>query len=299
MPGMDDDEDLRLFGSHDNPLDHLPDPVSEEPDPTPFRVFQYLNDHNVRVVRGADGEPWFVLADLCAVLGVTNVAQVAQRLDEGCVCSTYVTDSLGRQRDTTIVSEPGMYEVVLGSRKAEAVAFKRWITRDVLPAIRKTGNYAIPMTREQRLAYALQDAVAIAEEHRQAALKSQFELEQSEAARADQQRDLDAAKPKVEMYDKLLDSEGCFAVGTVGKMFGISQVALFNKLRESGIFIAKGHMRNTPRQEYMKHFKVNPSHFERSDGSSGTSYTTKVRPSGIEFIARRLGYAKPELPPTK
>lgn len=104
--------------------------------------FSY-GDRPVRVVK-IDGEPWFVLSDLCKVLDIGNSRMVTTRLDEGCVSQADVTDALGRDRATTVVNEAGMYEVVIRSDKPEAVAFRRWITSEVLPQIRKTGSYGTP-----------------------------------------------------------------------------------------------------------------------------------------------------------
>lgn len=96
-------------------------------------------------------------------------------------------------------------------------------------------------------------------------------------------------EPKAEAYDTFLDSDGKYGVGAVAKMLGTSQNKLFRELRNRGVFIAKGAMRNTPYQQYMNHFEVIPHNFERSDGSQGTSYTTYVQPSGIDFIRKKLG----------
>lgn len=95
----------------------------------------------VRVVM-IDGEPWFVLADLCKVLGLGTPARVRERLDEG-VSQAHTLPTAGGAQQMTIVSEPGMYEVVIRSDKPEAVKFRRWITGEVLPTLRRTGVYAL------------------------------------------------------------------------------------------------------------------------------------------------------------
>lgn len=99
-------------------------------------------------------------------------------------------------------------------------------------------------------------------------------------------------EPKADAFDAFMSADGTYSVGAVAKMLGLSQNKLFDLLRNTGILIAKGAMRNTPYQSYMHHFDVNPHHFERSDGTRGTSYTTRVQPSGIEFIRRKLGLPK-------
>jgi len=102
-----------------------------------------FDTHQVRVLL-VDGDPWFVLADLCAVLNIGNPSMVADRLDAMNLSQTEVENARGQMRQTVIVSESGMYEVVIRSDKPEAVRFRRWITGEVLPAIRRTGRYGDP-----------------------------------------------------------------------------------------------------------------------------------------------------------
>lgn len=85
-----------------------------------------------------DGEPWFVATDVCKALEIQNVTQALERLDD----DERSMLNIGRQGETNMVNEPGLYTLILGSRKPEAKAFKRWVTHEVLPAIRKTGMYA-------------------------------------------------------------------------------------------------------------------------------------------------------------
>jgi anti-repressor protein len=155
----------------------------------------------IRVVM-IDGEPWFVLADLCRALGLANTSMVAQRIEsDDDISTTEVIDSMGRSQESAIVSEPGMYEVIFLSRKPEARAFKRWITGTVLPEIRKTGGYnavpALPQTREERFALALAEAgQMLAEKDQRIA-----ELE-----------------PQAEVAAKLLDADGDLAVGDAAQV---------------------------------------------------------------------------------
>ena len=94
--------------------------------------------------------------------------------------------------------------------------------------------------------------------------------------------------PKVDAYESFMDADGTESIGNVAKMLGLSQNKLFDRLRNAGILIAKGHMRNTPYQQYMHHFRVTPYSYERRDGTMGCSYTTTVQPSGVDFIRRKL-----------
>lgn len=100
-------------------------------------------------------------------------------------------------------------------------------------------------------------------------------------------------EPKAEAYDHFMEADGTYSVGSVAKMLGRSQNKLFDLLRNSGVLISKGAMRNTPYQQYMHHFSVKAYEFERTDGTRGTSYTTRIQPSGVDFIRRKLGIPSP------
>lgn len=105
-------------------------------------------------------------------------------------------------------------------------------------------------------------------------------------------------EPKADAYDEFIDATGKYNIGTVAKMFGKGQNWLFRELRNAGVLISKGAMRNTPYQQYMHHFEVKAHSFERSNGEQGVSYTTYVQPSGIQFIQRKLNLSSidPMLP---
>lgn len=102
-----------------------------------MQVFEREEFGQIRTVT-RDGEPWFVAVDVCRALEHSNVSSALERLDD----DERSKLNLGRQGETNVVNEPGLYTLVLGSRKPEAKAFKRWITHEVLPSIRKTGVYA-------------------------------------------------------------------------------------------------------------------------------------------------------------
>ncbi|MGH3955915.1 MAG: phage antirepressor KilAC domain-containing protein [Mycobacterium sp.] len=155
-------------------------------------LFTYADAHHVRVIRDTEGAPWFVLADLCRVLGIAATARLAARLDEG-VRLTHTLQTAGGPQQMTVVSEPGMYEVVIRSDKPEAATFRRWITTEVLPTIRKTGSYgtlAIPQTYAEAL---------------RAAADQSDRAELAEAKIAE-------LEPKAQVADKLLDAEGDLSV---------------------------------------------------------------------------------------
>ena len=113
----------------------------------------------------------------------------------------------------------------------------------------------------------------------------------SEALRlaADQADEIAELAPKAEAYDNFMDADGFYSIGAVAKMLGHSQNKLFAELRSHGVLISKGAMRNTPYQQHMHHFAVRAYEFSRRDGTRGTSYTTRVQPSGVDYIRKKLG----------
>lgn len=105
-----------------------------------------FRENNVRVVK-VEGNPWFVAKDVCDVLEIKNTTQVINRLDE----DERAMFNIGRQGEANIVNEFGLYSLILGSRKEEAKEFKRWVTHEVLPSIRKHGMYANEATIDKMI----------------------------------------------------------------------------------------------------------------------------------------------------
>ena len=117
-----------------------------------LQIFNYQNAQ-VRTV-AIDGDPWFVANDVCEILELGNPRTSLAKLDED-EKGVHIMDTLGGPQEMTVINEPGLYALVLKSRKKEAKAFKRWITHEVLPSIRKTGSYSVqrdPITEIDRMA---------------------------------------------------------------------------------------------------------------------------------------------------
>jgi len=115
-----------------------------------LQIFKNEEFGQVRVLE-VEGETHFVLKDVCDVLGLSDTRRVAERLDDDECIQTPVTDNLGREQQTYTVNESGLYNVIIRSDKPQARQFKRWITHDVIPSIRKTGSYKMPLTKKEEM----------------------------------------------------------------------------------------------------------------------------------------------------
>ena len=236
-----------------------------------IQVFEYQNN-KVRTV-DMDGEAWFVLKDVCGVLDIADHKVVARRLDEDEVCQTPLTDSMGRQQSTTIINESGLYHVILRSDKPEAAPFRRWVTNDVLPAIRKTGSYNAPqLTRSQLLATAL--------------IAAHEELEEKDKQIAE-------LTPKGIFADAVSASNQSILVGEMAKLLSqngiqMGQNRLFAWMRENG-YLIKDRKRtdyNMPTQKSMelRLFEIKETSIAHSDGHTSINKTPKVTGIGQVYF---------------
>ena len=159
-----------------------------------LQIFNY-HDNEIRTIEKEDGI-WWVLADVCKVLRLSNPTMIADRLDE----DERAKFDLGRQGETNIVNESGLYNVILRSDKPEAVPFRRWVTHEVLPSIRKHGAYMTPETLEKALCNP-DTIIQIA-----TALKSEQEKSKAlEAANSALVVQNQIMAPKAEYFDELVD----------------------------------------------------------------------------------------------
>lgn len=209
-----------------------------------------------------EGEPWFVAADVCRALGIGNSSDAVKRLDDDEHALVSI-EGLSRGNDkANIINEPGLYGLVLASRKPEAKAFKRWITHEVIPEIRKTGGYVAGqemMDDDQLLANALMVAQRkIAERNKQL-----------EAANAKIQADA----PKVLFAETVEKAETCISIGTLAKILNqagldIGERRLFERLRNGKWLNSKGRNWNIPSQKSMDMglMRVHESTISRSSG---------------------------------
>jgi len=217
--------------------------------------FNSLNEgFSLRTVE-KDGEAWFLASDVCAALDLGNIAQAGARLDDdekGLISN----DTPGGEQKVSIVSEAGLYSLVLGSRKPEAKAFKRWVTHEVLPKIRKTGQYAI--TTPRNLPEALRLAADLAEK-------------------------LEAAQPAVEFVARYVEAENTKGLREVAKVLGIPPLKFSTWLVDAGILFRQG-AKLLPYSEHM-----DKGRFEVKTGEKNghAFHQTRFTPEGIAWIAKR------------
>lgn len=251
-----------------------------------LQIFENPEFGRVRTV-SVDNEPWFFAKDVCDALSVaTN--HVRESLDEDEVSnlrSTEIGPEFGGKAPL-IVSEAGLYSLILKSRKPEAKAFKRWITHDVIPAIRKTGGYHIPQSPAEQMA--------------QGILAAQKLLAERDATIAKQNEQIAVLTPKGIFADAVTASKTSILVGGLAKLIkqqgiDIGQKRLFAWMRENGFLIKSGTEKNMPTQRAMdmKLFEVKEGSFVDGNGVNRITRTTKVTGKGqVYFVNKFLNGSK-------
>lgn len=243
-----------------------------------IQVFQSEQFGQVRTTI-RDGEPWFVAADVCRALDIGNPRMATARLDDDEKNTVISTDGNRGNPNMTIVSEPGLYALVLGSRKPEARAFKRWITHEVIPSIRKSGGYI-----------AGQDTMSDADLMAKALLVAQRQIEQRD-------KQITEMQPKALFADAVSASKSSILIGELAKMLrqngvDIGQNRLFEYLRENGYLCKSGAMYNCPTQRAMDMglFEIKETAIQHADGHVTINRTPKVTGKGqVYFVNKLLG----------
>ena len=232
-----------------------------------IQIFQY-QDQPVRTVQ-MDGETWFVLKDVCAVLGLGTPARVAERLEEDEVSSTHLTDSLGRQQDMTIINESGLYNVILRSDKPEARPFRKWVTSEVLPSIRKTGGYISG-----------QDSLSPEELMAKALMVARKTLAERDARISALTVENQILQPKVDYFDQLVDRNLLTGFRETAKLLEVSPKRFVDFLLE------KKYIYRDQRGKLMPYAEKNNGLFELkerfNDKTQWTGTQTLITPKGRE-----------------
>ena len=232
----------------------------------------HFKGRQVRTIQ-LDGEPWFVAADVCDVLGLSNPSQALSYLDRD--ERRLITNEAWRTNgNMAIVSEPGLYSLVLRSRRPEAKGFRRWIAHEVIPALRQTGGYLMPAVSASTvgpsnlLQFSRRDLLNLA-------LEAEAECEE--------------LRPKAAFFDRVADSSDSFSLAETAKMLeteGYGRNNLIKFLRREGILMAS----NVAKQRYIDrgYFHIVQSEYLAPDGTPRVKAVTRVYEKGVNFIRHRL-----------
>lgn len=226
-------------------------------------IFTYSGQQVRTVV--IDGEPWFVAADVASHLGYSATSAMTRSLDDDERGVRTLHTPSGDQ-DMTVITEAGLYAAIIRSTIPAAKAFKRWITHEVIPALRRTGTYTVQPseTPEQFFARALTMANLV--------------LEQKDAVIAE-------LEPKAEAYDRIAGSDTLIKVEVAARKAGIGRNTAFALLRRNHIFSTYA---NTPLAPYAHRFEEVPTTYQNSSGQAVTTFTTKVRADSFDWLVERL-----------
>lgn len=212
-----------------------------------------------------DSDPWFIAADVCNILGLSNPSESIKALDDDEKSTLRVSEG---GPEANIISEAGLYSLVIRSNKPEAKAFKRWITHEVIPQIRKTGSFSL---MPQTYADALRQLADTVEEREK--LKEQNLL----------------MAPKAEFFDAVASSKTAIPIGNAAKVLeikGVGRNKLFEILRQQKILMHD----NVPYQEYIDrgYFRTVEQKYTTPDGETKISIKTLVYQRGLDYIRKTI-----------
>lgn len=241
------------------------------------KVFDYQGARVRTIVN--DGQPWFIAKDVCLVLEIGNVAQALIRVDEDEKDTIILNDGTPGNPMTLIVNEPGLYSLILASRKPEAKSFKRWITHEVIPSIRKHGAYMTPDTLESMITSP------------EFGIKLLTALKEEQDKRKALEITVDKQKPLVAFAETCMASKDSIKVGELAKIASkngiiIGQNRLWNQLRKWEHIIPGT---TEPYQRYIDngYYEVVQMGKELASGAR-IFKVMRVTPKGQVYIMNRL-----------
>lgn len=249
-----------------------------------LQIFNSPEFGQVRIVQ-QNGEPWFIGKDVAEILGYSNTKDaIAKHVDDEDKLGSQIATS-GQNRNMTIINESGLYSLILSSKMPKAKEFKRWVTSEVIPAIRKTGGYIAGSEN-------MTDAEIMAK----AVLVAQSTIRQRDQRIKELESDVAAAKPKVLFADAVSASDSTILIGDLAKILKqnghpIGQKRLFCWMREQGYLIKRqGADYNSPTQRAMEMglFKIKETAISHSDGHVSVSKTTKVTGKGQQYFINKF-----------
>jgi len=236
-----------------------------------LKVFENPEFGQVRTVT-INNEPYFVGTDVATILGYAKTQNaIATHIDKDDALKQGITDSLGRLQVTTVINETRLYALILGSKLENAKRFKKWLTSEVLPSIRKHGMYA---TDELINNPDLLIAVAT-------------QLKEERQARVQAEQKIIEMKPKAEFFDTVADSKDAIEIGQVAKLIGsIGRNRLFELLRDKRVLMNN----NQPYQKYIDngYFRVVEQKYTKPNGDTCINIKTLVYQRGVDYIRKLI-----------
>ncbi|MCI6544397.1 MAG: phage antirepressor [Phascolarctobacterium succinatutens] len=249
-----------------------------------LQIFDSPDFGQIRTIQ-QNGEPWFVGKDVADILGYQNGSRDVNRHVDEDDRQNYQNGTFESNRGLTIINESGLYSLILSSKMPKAKEFKRWVTSEVIPAIRKTGGYIAGSEN-------MTDAEIMAK----AVLVAQSTIRQRDQRIKELESDVAAAKPKVLFADAVSASDSTILIGDLAKILKqnghpIGQKRLFCWMREQGYLIKRaGADYNSPTQRAMEMglFKIKEMAISHSDGHVSVSKTTKVTGKGQQYFINKF-----------
>ena len=244
-----------------------------------LQTFKY-NEQEIRTVE-KNGDVWWVLKDVCDTLGLSNPTMIASRLDE----DERAKFDLGRQGETNIINESGLYNVILRSDKPEAKKFKHWVTHEVLPSIRKHGAYMTDKTLEEALT-SPDFLIKLATQ-----LKDERDKRKAIEAKSNAQEQIIAElKPKADYTDRILQNKGLVTITQIAKDYGMSGQGMNALLNRMCIQYktASGQWLLYSKYQARGYTHSKTIDFIRSDGSRDVKMETKWTQKGRLFLYEKL-----------
>ena len=247
-----------------------------------IQIFENAEFGAIRTLTGRDGEPWFVGKDVAKVLGYSNTSKaLSDHVDEEDKLNNDSLSSLG-QRGGWIINESGLYSLILSSKLPSAKRFKRWVTSEVLPQIRRTGGY-VPTHDEEGRAMSDEEIMAHA-------------LQISQRTIELQQQTIEQQRPKALFHDCVAESDDTCSVAEMAKMieangYPMGQKRLFEWLRNNGYLCTRsGQFFNTPYQIWVERglFRIETSVSYATDGTEYVYHTTRITGKGQAHLLRRF-----------
>lgn len=225
-----------------------------------------------RTLTDSQGEPWFVAKDVCDILEISNNRDAISQLDSDEKNTVVISDGIPGNPNKTIISEPGLYKLIMRSRKSEAKEFQRWVTHEVLPTVRKHGAYATEATIDRILA------------NPDFGIKLLTDLKEERAKRTEAEKTIERQKPLVTIAQEFIQADGTITITDAARYFKqvdptIKRETVFNVLR------AYGYIERRTNKPTMK--GIGPGYLKQK---SGGMHGGKLRTSYAVFTPKGVGW---------